>query len=159
VAKREKAREAEQRALTVKQKVSKFVEAGSEKYEDFVDKVVVAGQKGTFRLPDNVVDLAVDSDNGYDVMYYLASTPAEARRFNGLSPMRQAALFGQIEARLSQPSSNEGNSEDTNKKPPAATPPPGKRTRGTAAPTKIPSTTTDFAKFEALAERIISNGR
>ena len=45
----------------------------------------------------------VESEKGPELIYYLATHPDEADKFEGLSPYRQAALIGKLEDRITPP--------------------------------------------------------
>lgn len=52
-------------------------------------------------LTRHIAEALVDSDTPAKLMAYMASNPSEVERISGLSPARQAAEMGKLEARLS----------------------------------------------------------
>ncbi len=126
------------------------IEAGAQKNEDFEAKVLSG--KG-WELSKQMWELAVDSAVGDDVLYHLASDPAESSRIFKLPLTLQAVEFGKLESRFSQPSPDKGKSEaknGTTKFMPSA-PTPQSQMRGTSGQQKVDPSTTDFSAFEALA--------
>lgn len=65
-------------------------------YPDFADVVMAPDVPVT----EDMAEIMAELDGGAHVAYYLGKNPAEARRIASLSPKRQAAAIGQIEARL-----------------------------------------------------------
>ena len=92
-----------------------------EKIPDF-DAVVKAA--AAREVKPHVQDLVIESEKGGLLAYYLAKTPAELTRLNGMSPIQAAKAVGALEARL------------TLAKPKKATqaPAPAKPVSGGAAP-------------------------
>lgn len=79
-----------------------LISAGSEKYEDF-EEVVTGDVKITPVMRDAIFELD-DQEVQTEVAYYLGKNPKEALRISKLSPMRQIAEVGKLEAKLtSQP--------------------------------------------------------
>jgi len=74
--------------------------AGSEKYEDFEEAVTSDKLKITPVMRDAIFQLD-ESDLQIDVTWYLAQNPKEALRISKLSPMRQVAEIGKLEAKIS----------------------------------------------------------
>ena len=157
----------EQHAQEFRAKVDTLTEKGAEKYEDF-DEVV----NQTRSLPESDPDfwplsavmgeLILDSDVGPDITYHLASHPKEARQIFGLTPAKQAAYFGRLEAKFS--STSDATLADPQKKPAAgqaaakvagaatkAPAPPAQRVAGQGAKTNASPETKNFAEFERLA--------
>jgi hypothetical protein len=139
-----------------------FEEAGSEKYDDFADVVMDNTFSKTnpsgWPLSDVLGAMLLDSEQGPDIAYMLASDIKLAKEVFGKSPARQAAWFGVEEAKRSAGS---GATED---KPDAAAeaakpgtkvvskaPTPITRARGQGSNSSVPGSTTDFAAFEAVA--------
>ena len=80
-----------------------LISAGSEKYEDFEEVVTNDNVKITPVMRDAIFELD-DQEIQAEVSYYLGKNPKEAARIAKLSPMRQIAEVGKLEAKLtSQP--------------------------------------------------------
>lgn len=74
--------------------------AGSEKYEDFEELVTADNVKITPAMRDALFELD-DSDLQVEVTYFLAQNPKETLRISKLSPLRQIAEIGKLEAKIS----------------------------------------------------------
>lgn len=125
-----------------------IIEKGASKNPDFEQKVL-SGQG--WKLSKQMWEMSVDSDVGHDVLYHLASNPDESARIFDLPLTRQAAEFGKLEARFTQPSP-EGKSvakDGAAGKLPKA-PAPQSRVRGAGGQYKTDAGTKDFAAFEAM---------
>ena len=105
-----------------------------EKIPDF-DTVVKAAAEREIKL--HVQELVVDSEKGGLLAYYLAKTPAELTRLNGMSPLQAAKAVGALEARLTLAKPNKAT----------AAPAPAKPVTGSAAPGPDPSKMS-FAEYE-----------
>lgn len=126
------------------------IEKGATANEDFEAKVL----NGTsdWKLSKQMWEMSVDSDVGHAVLYHLASDPAESARIFNLPLTRQAAEFGKLEARFSQPSGEQpksGVKEGASGHMPSA-PKPISQVRGASGQYKTDAGTKDFAAFEAL---------
>lgn len=126
------------------------IEKGAAKNPDFEAKVLKS--TADWKLSKQMWEMAVDSEVGDDVLYALASDPAESRRIFDLPLVRQAAEFGKLEARFVQPKPGEG--ESTAKDGAAGhlpkAPKPQTRVRGAGGQYKTDAGTKDFAAFEAM---------
>jgi hypothetical protein len=87
----------------------------------------------------------VESDFGTDSAYYLAQHPDEAKAIAQLSPIRQIAAIGKLEAKVTQPAARK-----TTEAPPPITPAGSK-----AKADKDPNQMTD-AEFAAWRKRQIA---
>lgn len=70
-----------------------------EKYPDFEEVVGDSDAPVTREMSQAIVE----SEHGADIAYYLAQHPDEAKAIAGLSPIRQIAAIGRLEAKVSQP--------------------------------------------------------
>jgi hypothetical protein len=92
-------------------------------------------------ITQNMADVISELENGPAVAYWLGKNPKEAERISGLSPRRQAAEIGRIEARLEA-------AREAPRNPATAPPPvPQVRARGAAGNALSPS-----LSMEAWAE-------
>jgi hypothetical protein len=136
------------------QRRTEFVKAAVAKLPDFVEVVMETAARGEWPLSKTIGELALESPDGHEILYALASDPVEAHRVAALSATRQAAWFGAQEARLSA-----GSSAATGARSPAMTtrapPPPARRVVGNGGsnPQVVSPDTQDFAAFEALAKQ------
>ena len=89
--------------------------AGSEKYEDFEEVVTSDNLKITPIMRDAIFELD-DQETQAEVTYYLGMNPKEAQRIAKLTPIRQIAEVGKLEAKLA--------SKPTPTKRPSAAPAP-----------------------------------
>ncbi len=86
------------------------------------------------------------SDAGPKIAYHLASNPDEARRIAALSPLAQVLEIGKIAASVSTEAKTETKTTSAPK-------PPGNQARGAGGVFVPNAATTDFAEFEAMANR------
>ena len=91
-----KAMEAQQSVMTSWQDKQ---HAAIEKYPDF-EEVVGESEAPISREMGQAI---VESDFGTDIAYYLAQHPDEAKAIAQLSPIRQIAAIGKLEAKVTQP--------------------------------------------------------
>ena len=126
------------------------IERGAAANADFEEKVLSGNTD--WKLSKHMWELSVDSDNGHDVLYHLASNPAESARIFALPLTRQAVEFGKLEARFSQPSgeSPKAGSKDGASRQMSAAPKPISQVRGAGGQFKQDAGTKDFAAFEAM---------
>lgn len=94
-----------------------MIEKGRAAREDF-DEVI----SGEWLCSAEMLDVMTDLPNGEDVMYTLASKPAEAARFNQMSGRPLALAMAQFAATLSAPSAPAKRESGA---PPPPTPPKG----------------------------------
>ena len=87
----------------------------------------------------------MESPVGAKIAYELAKNPAESRRINALPPLKQAAEFGKMEARLADPPVQ---GKLGKKAAVSQADPPVTQVRGQGGKFKADSATTDFAAFE-----------
>lgn len=76
-----------------------LIMTGSEKYEDFEEKVFSQDVRITPYMADAILNLD-EPDMKADIAYYLASNPKEALQISRLHPGRQAAEIGKLEMKL-----------------------------------------------------------
>lgn len=132
-------------------KIETWATDGSTKHDDF-DEVVIQGAKdGLWPLSETLGQLLLESEVGHDIAYSLASNPKEAQRVAKLSAARQAAWFGQEEARLTAESSGNENETTQSLKVTKAPPPVAHKAKGTGESNPVSPDTNDFAAFERLA--------
>lgn len=143
-----------------------LTEKGAEKYDDFDEVVVQGANSDEYKLSQTMGELCLESDVGHDVLYALASDPKEAARVFGLSPAKQAAYFGRLEAKFltsaSDATTQDQTADATAKKPAAEA---GKTTvkvtqalqaplngaRGAGSKQGTSASTSSFSDFEAMA--------
>jgi hypothetical protein len=75
-----------------------------------------------------------ESERGPDVTYYLATHRDELARIRSLSPLRQAAELGRIEARIETDAAGKTDAEEEEPEEPAPKPAEKRRPNGTKAP-------------------------
>lgn len=138
----------------------------AEKYPDFEEKVVKAGEKGEWKCPPVIAVGIKDSEYGADIAYKLATNPTEADRLARLTPLEQAREFGRLEqdfvhsAKITSLEAEiaklKGKAEASGKPAPkivsTAPKPPSRRSRGTGVSSEVAADTDDFAAFERMAD-------
>lgn len=159
-AQREKDRQGEAaRAEAAKyaEKKSALEVAGAAKYDDFEDVVIgdmydKDTNPGGWPLSADLGKLILDSEQGPDIAYHLASNPKEAWRVFRQTPMEQAAYFGRLEAKFASTSvAKSKGQKDPATKTTKAPPPLTKKAKGAGGKVSASADTTDFKQFEALA--------
>jgi hypothetical protein len=146
-----KAAEAVRAVETERQnKWGSVIEKGAEANPDFEEKVL-QGTSG-WKLSKQLWEMSVDSDVGHEILYHLASDPAESSRIFDLPLIHQAAEFGKLEVRFSQPSGNKPKSgvKDGALGHMPSAPKPTSLVRGAGGQYRPDAGTKDFAAFEAM---------
>ena len=133
-------------------KYQSFETAGLTRYDDFHEVVTESAQRGEWSLSPILASLLVDSDNGPDIAYHLASNPTEAARVYAMTPAQQARWFGQRDAVLASAPGATGRTVDTSRVISQAPDGPRREARGTGSRQQVAPDTTDFAAFEKLAQ-------
>jgi len=149
------AQEEERRRDADRQEAEKFtgrvastVKAGETEFEDFVETVVVAGRDGAYPLANDTLQLAVESDVGAKVLYFLATHPKEARDLASKPTERErSAAFGRLEARFASPA--KAAEKPQSDSPSLTLPPPIKQSRGAGGKFTPGYDSEDFAAVEA----------
>lgn len=77
--------------------IEDFISAGEEKHEDFLE--VVMNANFTDSIGQALIEID-DDDVRTETAYFLASNQKEVRRISRLSPLRQAAEVGKLEAKI-----------------------------------------------------------
>lgn len=111
------------------------VENGKEKYDDFSELTT----SDTLILTAEVAQIALDTEDPEDVLYYLASNPDVSETISGLDPIRIAKELGKIEAMLESKVKDE-DEDEIEAKPEPKTKLPKKQSK---APAPIQSVRTD----------------
>lgn len=153
VAAADQTREAEAARAVEAERAAKWgtvIENGAAANTDFEDKVLKS--TSGWKLSKQMWEMAVDSDVGHDVLYHLASDPAESSRIFDLPLVRQAVEFGKLEVRFSQPSGEKPKSgvKDGALGHMPSAPKPVSQVRGAGGQFKPDASTKDFAAFEAM---------
>lgn len=100
IAKQQAALQSQQQQLTdMSTKLNSMIEDGEKKHPDFFEKVF-PGNGRAVPISEVVGQALLESDVGIDLMYYLSTNRAEAERIAKLSPTRQVAEIGKLEATL-----------------------------------------------------------
>lgn len=132
------------------EKYREFESEGLARYDDF-DEVVTAGaQRGDWPLSPMLASLLLDSENGTDIAYHLATNRKEAKRVFELTPAQQAKWFGQRDAVLS---SDAPGAHNVAKRVSNAPDVPRREARGNGSRQQVSPDTADFAAFERLANK------
>lgn len=131
---------------TVRESMTKKVTAAKAKYEDF--EAVTAGDPKAgsgLILSPAMQQFVVESDSGLDVAYHLGKNPDEYARIFMLTPARQIAELGKIEASLAIAPA--APPEKPKQAPPVSkAPPPPATVGGTETP--APKSTSEASSME-----------
>lgn len=136
---------AEQQLTTLRATAETLTVAGEEIHDDYRDVVLEAGLRGDYKLTQATFEAAVEAENGAQILYDLASDPAEAERVSKLSVASQVKYVLEKDGKLTTPAA---------RKIPGAGAPPGETPKGRPTRQAISPSTTNFEDFERLA-----NGR
>jgi len=133
---------------------AKFTTAAVAKYPDFQETVL--DTVADWDLSQTVGELALESDAGPEILYHLATHADESKALAKLSPAKQAAWFGKMEASFASPAASSaaaagGRSAPTATRMTQAPAVPATRVRGNGNPSPVSPDTTDFKAFERLA--------
>lgn len=151
--------EARARVKTLETARDTLVERGTEEFgEAYFETVIATALQGKYPMSETMAMLTLESDVGHRVAHYLATHPKEAREIHGLSPAKQAARFGRLEAQFSADSAAQPTQQQ-----PARTPrvpaPPSHQARGAGGQFAAKADTTDFDQFERMANENLRGPR
>lgn len=132
-------------------KFKEFEAQGLTRYDDFDEVVTESAKRGEWALSPILASLLVDSDNGPDIAYHLASNKTEAAKVYAMTPAQQARWFGQRDAVLSSAPGASGRVVDTARVVSQAPEVPRREARGSGSRQQVSPDTPDFAAFEKLA--------
>lgn len=157
---RQERRSAEQEALkqedlkrreTIKQATQRKINDARGKYEDFDTVCAGDAKAGTgLILTPAMQQFAVESDAGFDVVYYLGKNPAERARIAQLSPARQLAELGKIEDKVSATRTEERLTEKPKPAVSKAAPPPPRLGGAETPAPKNSSEARDYREYKKL---------
>jgi len=132
-----------QEAERIRNKALETAQVGSERYPDFMEVVVEGAENDEWPLTKPMLDAALESDRGPDILYYLATNPDEAEKVARMDTRQQDRWFGRMEATLKRPEARKVS------KAPA----PVKTARGSGGKFAPDPSTSDFAAFERMANQ------
>jgi len=123
--------------------LSDFVSEGTGKYKDFAEKLNREPKDGGPEVTAIMAEALMETDNGIDVAYHLATHPAEANKIAKLPPVAQARAIWELEAKVTKP------------KEPAVSkaPPPVKPVRGGTASASKPVSEMSMSEYAAFRQR------
>ena len=127
----------------VRSKADNVVTKGAELHDDYESVVLEAGLQGEYDLTQITFEAVAEAENGAQILYDLATDPAEATRVAKLSPLQQLKFVADRDAELSKGSKT---------RLPGAKPPPAQTPRGGVSRKTISPATSNFADFERLAD-------
>lgn len=128
----------------LREKAAKVQEAGASKFSDFEDVVVEGAKAGNYELTKEMLETAMETSVGPEVLYHLAKNPEESRKVSEMNLTQMAMWFGRMEGKLTAaPKAPE-------RKAPSA-PDPVAPARGSSGQFSTSPATEDFAAFERLA--------
>lgn len=127
-----------------------MVDRGTEEFgESYFDDVIKTAVEGKYPMTEVMARLTMESDVGHRIAHHLATNPKEAREISDLSPFRQAAAIGRLEAKFSADTAAPG--PEARRKNPTPPPPPRHQARGAGGQFKTPASTSNFKDFEEMA--------
>lgn len=162
---RETARQTEERKTVqaaFAETKAKFSALGVAKYPDFQESVMDTAAQGTWDCSQTVGELALESEVGPEILYYLATNVDESKTIAKMTPAKQAAWFGKMEAAITPitPAKSTAAAKGTIipvARQTLAPTPPERRVAGRGNVNPVQPDTQDFAAFERLAKS--ANGR
>ncbi len=134
----------------VKTKYESLVERGIDKYEDFEDIVLKGAEEESWRLSPEAALMLTDSSSGEDVLYYLATNPAEAERIASLPVVLQAREIGKLESRFANTDGAQSETKPAKKPVVSGAPGPIKAARSSSGTFVAKADTTDFAAYKRM---------
>ena len=137
--------ESERIATALQEQAETMASKGAELYDDYHETVVEAAMAGDFDLTQDTFEALAEAEFGPQILYDLATDPAEATRVAQLSP------FQRLKFVLDKNAEYEGKKPPPARKIPGAETPPAPPVRGSGASKMISADTTDFASFERMA--------
>jgi uncharacterized protein YfcZ (UPF0381/DUF406 family) len=136
--------EAERQLAELRSKADNVAAKGTELHPDYQDVVVEAGMRGDYDLTQTTFEAAAEADHGAEILYALATDPAEASRVAKLSAFQQLKYVADKNAEIA----GKGTSA---KKIPGAGAPPQTIPAGKGGRKTISANTDNFEEFERLA--------
>ncbi len=132
-------REAEQ----IKARAEQTAQVGSERYADFNEVVIEGAEEGEWPLTQPMLEAALESEKGADILYYLASNPDEAAQVASMNVRQLDRWMGRMEAQFDRPAPRKVSKA----------PPPVNSARGSGGRFSADPATSDFAAFEKMARQ------
>lgn len=124
---------------------------GKEQFEDFQELVVDRGFSGEWPLAQPTFEATSEADHGPQILYELASNPAEAARVAGLSAYGQIKYVRERDEAISKAAAP--------RRVPQAGEPPQHTTRGANSRIAIDPATDNLSDFERAWEADARRGR
>lgn len=159
-----KTQQAQQQQLTTEQQKEQkqrddFFAKGAAKFGDDFESIV-GNESIKIALP--LYLLLLDSDNGTDIAFDIASDPDLGKKVSAMTPARQAAWFGSYEEANYSSDTADADGETEEEETPVvkpskpiskAPPPPKHKNKGGGKSETTTADTNDFAAFEAMASK------
>lgn len=139
----EQQKAAEREAQQIKARAEQTAQVGSERYADFNEVVIEGAEEGEWPLTQPMLEAALDSDKGADILYYLASNPTEAEKVAAMNVRQLDRWMGRMEAQFDRPAPRKASKA----------PPPVNSARGSGGRFAADPATSDFAAFEKMARQ------
>lgn len=139
----EQQKAAQREAEVIRDRALQTAQVGSERYADFNEVVIEGAEEGEWPLTEPMLQAALDSDKGADILYYLATNVEEAEEVAAMSIRQLDRWIGRMEAKLATPPA----------KKVSKAPPPVSSARGSGGKYTADPATSDFAAFERLANQ------
>lgn len=135
------AREQTQRLEDMKSRVTKLVEDGSGKYDDFAERV----NDPNLPVSQELAAMVLESEAAVDIAYELAADPKALRALQAKGVVAMAREVARLEAKYAT------KKDDEKPKVTKAPDPPKHMARGAGGRFAVDGSTEDFAAFEAKA--------
>lgn len=128
-----------------------LADKGMEAADDYYDVVIKTAEAGDWPLPESVAALAADSEIGHLVLRKLAEDVGTAYKLARLSsePLKQAVMFGRLEAELRAPKAAPPAPKPKQVKASSAPEAPRAQARGVSGQFTPAFDSTDFAAVQA----------
>ena len=152
---RDRADRQTQQQASLRESVNRKVSAARVAHPDFDQVTAGDAQAGTgFIVTPAMQQFAVLHDQGFEVLYKLASDQVEYQRIRALDPVLQLAELGLIARGIAAPAASAAAAPEKPKPPVSRVPPPPARTGGTeSAPPKTTRDATNYAEFKRIKHR------
>jgi hypothetical protein len=130
-------------AEVIRDRALQVAEVGTERYPDFNEVVVEGAENDEWPLTETMLQSALDSEKGPDILYYLATHPDEAEKVARMDTRQQDRWFGRMEVQFERPAPRKVS----------RAPAPVNSARGSGGRFAPDPSTSDFAAFERLANQ------
>ena len=125
-----------------------FGAEGSEKYNDFTEKVSRPVEQGGPAITTVMTEALFETDHGVDIAYYLAQHPKESLQIAQMSPIAQVRKIYELEGKVSK----------ANAPAKSAAPPPVKTVKSGKATARKPVSKMSMSEYAEFRQKQMGGG-